>query len=302
MRLFRALPTLSLLLGASTSSLDSRQSNAHPLDVREVNDVCAPVNVDLQAPNLLGNLLGASGVIDVCLCLSALPLFLETNVVALLAVDILGTQAITDLLTSLILADAPTNCNYPDNSVPACVNGNPCGFTCADGYTASPSDNPTECVAACTTPNIVCNGQCVAPGACPSSQATLTNKRRWVGSGSCTEMGHGWAACGVFGGGARAWECVNTARDLESCGGCVLPLTPFSPIGQDCTALPGVADVSCLSGECVVHRCMSGYSLSRDGIHCVSAQAHISRPHISVAEDDEEYLQAMRYGLEHRPL
>jgi hypothetical protein len=63
MRLFRALPTLSLLLGASTSSLDSRQSNAHPLDVREVNDVCAPVNVDLQAPNLLGNLLGASGVI-----------------------------------------------------------------------------------------------------------------------------------------------------------------------------------------------------------------------------------------------
>ena len=82
----------------------------------------------------------------------------------------------------------------------------------------------------------------------------------------------------------------------------MLPLTPFSPIGQDCTALPGVADVSCLSGECVVHRCMPGYSLSRDGSHCISAQAHISRPHISAPEDDEEYMQALRYGLEHRPL
>ncbi|KAN0135193.1 hypothetical protein V8E53_007084, partial [Lactarius tabidus] len=201
-----------------------------------------------------------------------------------------------------IIDNAPTNCNYPANSVPACVDGNPCGFTCADGYTASPLDNSTECVAACTTPNIVCNGQCVAAGACPSSQATLTKKRRWVGSGSCKEMGHGWAACGVFGGGARAWECVNTARDLESCGGCVLPLTPFSRIGQDCTALPGVADVSCLSGECVVHRCMPGYSPSRDGTHCVSAQAHSSQPHVAVPEDDEEYIQALRYALEHRPL
>jgi hypothetical protein len=82
----------------------------------------------------------------------------------------------------------------------------------------------------------------------------------------------------------------------------VLPLTHFSPIGQDCTAIPGVADVSCLSGECVVHRCMSGYALSRDGFSCISTQAHISRPHVSAPEDDEEYMQALRYGLEHRPL
>jgi hypothetical protein len=169
---------------------------------------------------------------DVCLCLSALPLFLETNVVALLAVDILGTQAITDLLTNIvrrmcyctlkmchdivsfqILGHAPSNCKYPDHSKPACTNGNPCGFTCTDGFTPSPPEKPTTCV--CAAPNMVCNGKCVAPGACPSSQSTL--KKRWIGSGSCTERGHGWAACGVFGGGARAWECVNIARDLESC-------------------------------------------------------------------------------------
>ena len=81
----------------------------------------------------------------------------------------------------------------------------------------------------------------------------------------------------------------------------MLPLTPFSPIGKDCTALPGVADVSCLSGECVVRRCMPGHTLSREGTHCVSTQAHF-RPHVSAPEGDEEYLQAIRYGLEHRPL
>jgi hypothetical protein len=170
---------------------------------------------------------------DVCLCLSALPLFMETNAVAMLVADVLGTQAITDLLTSLvrrmchrtlemcpdivsfqILGAAPSNCNYPDHSTPACINGNPCGFTCTDSYTASPPEDPTTCV--CATPNVLCNGICTTSGsACPSSQATI--KKRWIGSGSCTERGLGWAACGVFGGGARAWECVNTARDLESC-------------------------------------------------------------------------------------
>ena len=84
---------------------------------------------------------------------------------------------------------------------------------------------------------------------------------------------------------------------FTSGGGCVLPLTPYSPIGQDCTALPGVADVSCISGECVVRRCMSGYALSRDGSGCIPPQAYISRPHV-----DEDYIHAMRSGLEHRPL
>ena len=30
-------------------------------------------------------------------------------------------------------------------------------------------------------------------------------------------MGPGWASNNVYGGSARAWECVNTARDLEGC-------------------------------------------------------------------------------------
>ena len=78
----------------------------------------------------------------------------------------------------------------------------------------------------------------------------------------------------------------------------MLPLTPYTPIGQDCTTLPGVADVSCLAGECVVHRCLRGYVPAHDGTHCVSKHSKIS--HTYVAEDDGEL--AGVYGLEHVPL
>jgi hypothetical protein len=58
----------------------------------------------------------------------------------------------------------------------------------------------------------------VDAGACPSTAPEEDlKKKRWLGSGICAEMGPEWAACGVFGGAARAWECINTARDLESC-------------------------------------------------------------------------------------
>jgi hypothetical protein len=115
---------------------------------------------------------------------------------------------------------------------------------------------------------------------------------------ACLEGAHGpgsastphmiWRVVSVPGPSGRAYHPL-FKKSLG--GGCVFPLTPFSPIGQDCTALDGVADVSCLSGECVVHRCMPGYALSRDGTHCIHAQAHISRPHGAVLEDDEEYMQ-----------
>ncbi|KAH9051581.1 hypothetical protein EDB83DRAFT_2316717 [Lactarius deliciosus] len=295
MRLFRVLPVLSLLFGTGASSLQSREPAAHPLDARDLVDVCASVHTPLIALRLSISILRLLGAPDMCLCLSGIALYLESDPIGILAVEAAGETAITNVLTEIILESAPNSlCTYPDYSVPTCVDGSPCGFTCIDGFTSSPSSDPTTCV--CTAPNVVCNGECVAAGACPTSSPL---KRRWVGSGSCTEMGHGWAACGVFGGGARAWECVDTAHDLESCGGCVLPLTPYSPIGQDCTAIPGVADVACHSGECMVRRCLPGYVVSRDGNSCTPKHAH---SHVATQEKDDEYVQAMRYGLEHRPL
>lgn len=38
-----------------------------------------------------------------------------------------------------------------------------------------------------------------------------------VGRDPCKDIGPGWVACGVLGGGPRAWECVYAARDIESC-------------------------------------------------------------------------------------
>jgi hypothetical protein len=81
----------------------------------------------------------------------------------------------------------------------------------------------------------------------------------------------------------------------------VLPLTPYVPIGQDCTSLPGIADVACIAGECVVHRCLPGYALARDGNHCVSRQGKISH-HSEYEEDKAESVPARVYGLEHVPL
>jgi hypothetical protein len=52
MRLFRALPALSLLLGARASFLDSRQPVPHRLEVRDTPDVCAagPFNIPQTSP------------------------------------------------------------------------------------------------------------------------------------------------------------------------------------------------------------------------------------------------------------
>lgn len=74
-------------------------------------------------------------------------------------------------------------------------------------------------------------------------------------------------------------------------GGCAIPLNPSAaPDGEDCTSLPGVSDVSCIRGGCVVHRCMPGYEVSASGASCV------------YNEDKDPVLLAAQYGLEHTPL
>jgi len=78
---------------------------------------------------------------------------------------------------------------------------------------------PQQCQ--CKAPSMICNGKCMPRGACPTHKPHNGqqggDRRRWLGSGSCAEKGFGWVACGVYGGSARSWECVNTQRDLESC-------------------------------------------------------------------------------------
>ncbi|KAH9974995.1 hypothetical protein BGW80DRAFT_1488004 [Lactifluus volemus] len=292
MHLFKFLSLLCLFFGArALSSLKTRGPGSHPLAARELLDVCAFMSGDIIIPNA-EDFYFPVGAIDVCLCTSSLPLFIQTNPIAVAAVREArgGEPTVTSILTDLInKAAAHSCCLYPDHSIPSCVDGNPCGFRCTDGFTASPPDDPTTCI--CEAPLVVCNGQCVETISSP-----LTTKQKpWLGGHTCAEMGPELPACGVFGGGARSWECMNTLRDIHTCGGCLLPPD------IDCTSLPSVADVAGIANECVVHRCLPGYVPARDGIHCVSRHGRIS-PHPEYDEDEAESVPATVYGLEHVPL
>jgi len=298
MRLFKLLSLLSLFFWARASSLETRQPASHPLDARQPGNVCAVVGPEIFIPVGNPDNIVSAGTIDpTCLCTLSLQDFIKHNkVTSAAAAKALHREAdVSDDLTRAILDAARSlSCHSPEHSNPACVNGDPCGFECMNGFTPFPPGNPKECI--CKDSSVVCNGQCVDAKSCPSSVPIKT--KRWVGSGTCAEMGPEWAACGIFGGAARSWECINTARDLESCGGCMLPLTPYVPIGKDCTSLPGVADVACMAGECVVQRCLPGYSVARDGNHCVSRHGE----HSEYDEDEAESVPARVYGLEHAPL
>jgi hypothetical protein len=48
MRLFKLLSLLGLFFGARASSLKTREPASHPLDARELSDVCAFLDTDLS--------------------------------------------------------------------------------------------------------------------------------------------------------------------------------------------------------------------------------------------------------------
>ncbi|KAF9056179.1 hypothetical protein BJ165DRAFT_486772 [Panaeolus papilionaceus] len=60
------------------------------------------------------------------------------------------------------------------------------------------------------------------------------------------------------------YECLDTAVELESCGGCA-----SLGQGQDCTQIEGAWNVGCEQGTCVVLTCAGGFSLSADRKTCV---------------------------------
>lgn len=99
------------------------------------------------------------------------------------------------------------------------------------------------------------------------------------------------------------WKAVRHIGQLQYCtpilialltgGGCAVPLISGSPSGIDCTAIPGVVDVSCHSGSCVVHRCQPGYTVSMDQTFCIKkSQKHFQGGDVAAGV----------YGLEHVPM
>ncbi|KAJ3540954.1 hypothetical protein NM688_g6153 [Phlebia brevispora] len=256
---------------------------------RTTSDECANVNAALSVTSIL-HIPIEVGWIDLCFCLSDVPDLLKTNPVAIEAVILAGANAVTSALEDLVKsAKDHKTCSSPEHADLVCSPSDPCSFKCKDGFVPYPPYNPTECV--CQQPNKVCNGVCgFFPGhSCPSSVPKKREVEMQYKRATCAK---GYTACGVYGwqgfGSAEAWECVDTASDLESCGGCMVPFGRTPAHGVDCTAILGVMDVSCAAGSCLVERCLPGYTVSQDRSFCVRS-------------NDVELL-ASEYGLEHIPL
>jgi hypothetical protein len=64
-------------------------------------------------------------------------------------------------------------------------------------------------------------------------------------------------------GGGRL-ECIDTTRNLESCGGCW-----STGEGQDCTMIVNADAVGCLNGRCVVKACTAGFKVDTEGAGCI---------------------------------
>ncbi|KAH9964167.1 hypothetical protein BC827DRAFT_1356695 [Russula dissimulans] len=60
------------------------------------------------------------------------------------------------------------------------------------------------------------------------------------------------------------FECVDLWSDLDSCGGCAAEDSAY-----DCNTIPNARGVECISGYCVVHSCMAGYTVALTGDGCV---------------------------------
>lgn len=108
-----------------------------------------------------------------------------------------------------------------------------CNFTCVNGYTK-------------------CGTECINPSTqiCQSSMPVPLVARGF------TKCSPGLTACPIPNGG---FECIDTSKDLEACGGC--PLIDEPEAGVDCSSLPGVNEVACIRGECVVESCAPSFKL-----------------------------------------
>ncbi|GAA5827025.1 hypothetical protein JCM11251_002209 [Rhodosporidiobolus azoricus] len=63
---------------------------------------------------------------------------------------------------------------------------------------------------------------------------------------------------------ASGFECVDTAFEVESCGGC-----STLGEGQNCLEIEGAKRVGCGEGRCVVFACSSGYKVDEAARKCV---------------------------------
>lgn len=149
-----------------------------------------------------------------------------------------------------------TNANIAQCTYPA-ANYRPtdcyCGFVCTNGYVKC---GTSSCINPATQ-------VCVSGVPKPKARRRDVEPQRTLG-GYCPD---GLQSCPLPHGG---YECVNTATDLEACGGCPSYAGVYGNAtgpGRDCSALDGVDDVSCIQGSCVVKSCDRDHTLLNGECH-----------------------------------
>lgn len=164
-------------------------------------------------------------------------------------------------------------CTYPLHAIPVPSTEYPCSFDCAAPH--------VRCNDICQPPSSPCS---LSPAPAPvpvqlqQQRPHSNHKRDSVEKRKLARLCHvGLTACKLDPWLARIsshkWDCVDTQSDLESCGGCAAPINKQTPTGIDCTAIPGVADVHCSSGACVVQKCLPGYYIAPNRTTCLFDKA-----------------------------
>jgi hypothetical protein len=146
-----ATPVAPTPATAASRLLSSRQH----VSPRALVDVCA--SLDIKALASIGSLASSLLGVDICLCLSAFPLKLSTNVGSRALLDLLGGQDVVETkLKALINSQHGHTCTYPPHARSYCSFDNPCGFSCEPGRV----DQNGQCV--CAPGTFECNGVCQA--------------------------------------------------------------------------------------------------------------------------------------------
>ncbi|KZO93739.1 hypothetical protein CALVIDRAFT_539649 [Calocera viscosa TUFC12733] len=197
-------------------------------------DICAFVDTELIVDGV------DFGIFRECVCLDILDAVLHTNAVAKNAAEQTSSSQVRNAITDKINdSGGASQCIYPPHSNPVCTETDPCAYTCDPPYVKR-------------------GGKCVLLGSSGLRKRDLA---------TCS---YGLTRCGIWSRwGARSYECLDTAVELESCGGCAIPYADEPASGMDCSQIKGVADVQCQEGRCKVNRCRPGWVVGDDGASCV---------------------------------
>ncbi|KAF9788432.1 hypothetical protein BJ322DRAFT_1048806 [Thelephora terrestris] len=171
----RTLFSLLFLLALSISpvvarmnQLVSRTSHDHPAIARRQHhptrasliDICASIDASFLSRISAAGILEASASVEahLCICISAVPVFVKADVRAKGFVDHVGEQnAIVRIREMINAADRRQSCHFPPHSAAILSVGtscDPCEYRCEDTY----QELDGQCV--CHAPAFECNGKC----------------------------------------------------------------------------------------------------------------------------------------------